>query len=113
MFVRRKDEENDKTKIQGRKRWNAYNEHEKEYSRTKTQELEAYHLPSVRAAVLGKRTGKRVPEKGQNPESTLYRMRVRREIGGTDYNFYNGNSRRNEHLRLFNNIRSKKIGEKI
>ena len=79
MFVRRKDEGNDKTKIQGRKRGNAYNEHEKEYPRTKTQGLEAYHLSSVWAAVLGKRTGTTVLEKGQNPENTLYRMRVRRE----------------------------------
>ena len=67
MFVRRKDEGNDKTKIQGGKRWNAYNEHEKEYSRTEAQGLEAYHLSSVWAAVLGKRTGTTVLEKGQNP----------------------------------------------
>ena len=74
----------DKTKIQGRKRWNAYNEYEKEYPRTEAQGLEAYHLSSVWAAVLGKRTGTTVlEEKRQNPESTLYRMRVRREVNGS------------------------------
>ncbi len=35
--------------------------------------------PQCGQAVLGKRTGTTVLEKGQNPESTLYRMRVRRE----------------------------------
>nr|DAE63026.1 MAG TPA: hypothetical protein [Caudoviricetes sp.] len=39
-------------------------------------------------------------------------MCIRRGISGADYNFCNGNSLRND-LRLFNNSRSKKIGEKI
>ena len=51
-------------RYKGGKRWNAYNEHEKEYPRTEAQGLEAYHLSSVWAAVLGKRTGTGVSEKG-------------------------------------------------
>ena len=46
------------------KRGNTYNRHEKEYPRTETQGLEAYHLSSMWAAVLGKRTDTGVSEKG-------------------------------------------------
>lgn len=87
-------------RYKGGKRWNAYNEHEKEYPRTEAQGLEAYHLSSVWAAVLGKRTGTTVLEKGQNPESALYRMRVRREVNGVVDNIYNRIPCRNNYFRI-------------
>ena len=79
MEAREGGEENDKTKIQGGKRWNAYNEHEKEYPRTKAKDWKLTTCPQCGQQCWESELARQCLKKDKTLKAHLYRMRVRRE----------------------------------